>query len=125
MAETASERGESAGRGCAVWARGRGQKVIEYGEFLSRKRLTVPPSGFDPRGKINPALFDWQRDIVRWGIRKGKAALFEDCGLGKTGQQLTWADHISSHTGMPVLDVAPLAVASQTKGEGDKFGIPV
>jgi DNA modification methylase len=70
-------------------------------------------------------LFDWQKVVVRWALGKGKAALFEGCGLGKTLQQLAWADEVSRHTKGDVLILAPLAVAEQTKREGEKFGIPV
>jgi hypothetical protein len=98
----------------------------DYKEFLNQKKITVKPSGFDVGlDDINPMLFEFQRDIVRWALRKGKAALFEDCGLGKTPQQLEWARLVSEHTGKPVIIFAPLAVANQTQKEGDKFGIPV
>ena len=100
--------------------------MTEYQEFLKTKRLLVEPSGFDVElDDISPMLFDFQRDIVRWALRKGKVALFEDCGLGKTPQQLEWARLVNEHTGKPVLIFAPLAVADQTQKEGDKFGIPV
>lgn len=95
-----------------------------YGRFLDAKRITVQPSGFAV-SSINPKLFDFQRDIVKWGLRKGKCCFFEDCGLGKTAQELEWSAHVVEQTGKPVINFAPLAVSHQTKGEGDKFGIPV
>ena len=98
---------------------------MNYGDFVSSKKLRVRPAGFDPRLPINQKLFDWQRDIVRWALRKGKAALFEDCGLGKTAQQIEYGHHVSVKTGMPVIVFAPCAVAQQTAREGLKFGIPV
>jgi hypothetical protein len=98
---------------------------MTYAEFLGAKRITIQPAGFEPNRQLTPKLFDFQRDIVRWGLRKGKCAFFEDCGLGKTAQQLEWAYHVSAHTGKRVLIFAPLAVSQQTKREGDKFGIPV
>jgi hypothetical protein len=70
-------------------------------------------------------LFDWQKDIVKWSLKKGKAALFEDCGLGKTPQQLEWARQVCNYTGKNVLILAPLAVSSQTVREGKKFEIVV
>ncbi len=97
----------------------------DYTKFLHDKRITVKPAGFDPKRTINPKLFDFQRDIVRWGLRKGKCAFFEDCGLGKTAQQIEWNYHVFTKTGRPVLIFAPLAVSQQTHREGDKFGIPV
>ena len=98
----------------------------EYEQFLNGKRITIKPSGFDVAiDDISPMLFDFQRDIVCWALRKGKAALFEDCGLGKTPQQLEWARLVHERTNQPVLIFAPLAVANQTQQEGVKFGIPV
>jgi DNA modification methylase len=74
---------------------------------------------------INSQLFPFQRDVVRWALGKGKAALFADCGLGKTPMQLEWARHVHRQTGGNVLIIAPLAVAQQTATEGAKFGVEV
>jgi DNA modification methylase len=98
----------------------------DYNEFLESKRIVIEPSGFSvDLDDLNPMLFDWQKAIVRWALARGKSALFEDCGLGKTPQQLEWAKWVVTYTGNPVLILAPLAVANQTQREGDKFGIPV
>ncbi|NDA67444.1 MAG: helicase [Verrucomicrobia bacterium] len=70
-------------------------------------------------------LFDWQKPVVEWAIRKGRCALFEDCGLGKTVQQLEWAQQVVTHAGGMVLILCPLAVAAQTVREGLQFGIKV
>ena len=59
---------------------------------------------------LNPMLFPFQRHIVRWALKKGRAALFADCGLGKSPMQLEWAQRVHEHTGKPVLILAPLAV---------------
>ncbi len=96
-----------------------------YQAFLESKAVTVKPAGFNPSRQINPKLFDFQRDIVRWGLRKGKCAFFEDCGLGKTAQQIEWASHVVERTNRPVLIFAPLAVSQQTQREGEKFDISV
>lgn len=99
---------------------------MNYAEFLETKRDKVEACGFDvPDAALNPALFEWQRRIVAWSLRKGRAALFEDCGLGKTAQQLEWARHVAAHTGRAVLILAPLAVSDQTIREGRKFGVEV
>ena len=98
----------------------------EYKEFIKSKLTEVKASGFDSDvSSYNKNLFDWQRDIVHWALKKGKACLFEDCGLGKTLQQLSFAEEVYKHTGGNVLILAPLAVATQTKNEGLKFGIDV
>ncbi len=99
--------------------------IDAYTEFLESKRITAKPVGFDvPESEINPMLFPFQRDIVRWALRRGRSAMFEDCGLGKTPQQLEWARHVCERTGGNVLILTPLAVAAQTKREGEKFCIP-
>lgn len=99
--------------------------MSSYAEFLASKRVSVQPSGFTPRRPINDRLFAFQRDVVLWGLKKGKCAFFEDCGLGKTAQQLEWAYHVFTRVGRPVLIFAPLAVSQQTQREGVKFDIPV
>jgi len=98
----------------------------EYKEFLKKKKRLDVPSGFDvPLEKLNPMLFDWQKVLVRWALTRGRASLFEDCGLGKTPQQLEWSRWVSKQVRAPALIFAPLAVAEQTRQEGEKFGIPV
>ena len=100
--------------------------MMEYKRFLEKKAINYGSSGFKVLSEdLNNKLFDWQRELVRWALYKGRSALFEDCGLGKTAQQLEWGKHISSHTGGDVLILAPLAVSLQTKREGVKFGIEV
>ena len=96
----------------------------EYEDFLSKKQIIFKPSGFDVE-EINPILFDWQKILVKWALKKGKAAIFADCGLGKTPMQLEWAHRVNTHTKSPVIIFAPLAVSLQTQREGIKFGIDV
>ncbi len=96
----------------------------EYSEYLKRKEIIDPGSGFEP-SNLNDNLFDFQKDIVTWACRRGRAAMFEGCGLGKTIQQLSWANQVCSYTSGNVLVFAPLAVSKQTKLEGEKFGISV
>jgi hypothetical protein len=99
---------------------------MDYDDFLERKAKSVQPSGFDiDEGALNPALFDFQRAIVRWALKKGKAAMFLDTGLGKTLQQCEWAHRVCEHTGGNVLIAAPLCVSQQTVEEAAKFGISV
>lgn len=97
---------------------------MDYLDFIESKRITAPSSGFEMQ-RANDKLFDWQNIIVRWATKKGKCCIFADCGLGKTAMQLHWAQCVSDYTGKPVLIVAPLAVAEQTKREGVKFGVSV
>lgn len=94
----------------------------DYKSFLKRKVFVHAASGiYVPHESISPKLFGFQRDIVLWALRKGRAAIFADCGMGKTIMQLEWARHVPG----PVLILAPLAVAQQTVREGRKFGIDV
>lgn len=96
---------------------------MEYLEFLKQKDFVTESSGFDiDKLELNPKLYDFQKDIVRWALKKGKADIFADCGLGKTPMQLSWAHQIHIHTNGKVLILTPLAVAEQTKREAEKFG---
>lgn len=99
--------------------------MSNYEAFLETKRIKAEPVGFEPTLPTLPALFPFQRDIVIWALRRGRAAVFADCGMGKTLMQLEWARHVSAHTSRPVLILAPLAVAGQTAREGARFGIGV
>tara|TARA_S200002703_G_scaffold18690_1_gene15221 strand:+ start:4097 stop:6319 length:2223 start_codon:yes stop_codon:yes gene_type:complete len=98
----------------------------DYQEFLETKKKGFIESGFELElSDLNDSLFDFQKYVVQIALRKGRFALFEDCGLGKTIQQLEWANQVYNHTGKPVLILAPLAVVKQTIEEGLKFGIKV
>ena len=98
----------------------------QYNEFLERKRTQRIESGFEVQDEdLNPALFPFQKYCVKRALSAGKFALFEDCGLGKTIQQLEWAQKVFEHTSQPILILAPLAVISQTIAEGVKFGYVV
>ena len=96
----------------------------DYAAFLDAKTLRDPDTGIEAVPALNPMLFDFQRDTVAWALRRGRAAIFADCGLGKTPMQLEWARVVAEYTGKPVLILTPLAVAQQTIREAHKFGIP-
>ena len=97
---------------------------MSYSEFLKQKAIVDLPTGHNPKD-LNSQLYDFQREITAWAIRRGRAAIFADCGLGKTPMQLSWADAVVRHINKPALILAPLAVSKQTKREGDKFGVEV
>lgn len=97
---------------------------MRYREFLNNKKKRIVESGFEV-GKLNTFLFDFQEYIVRSALRKGRYAIFADCGLGKTLMQLEWANQVRNYTNKPVIILTPLAVSGQTINEGFKFGIPV
>ena len=94
---------------------------MDYKEFLKKKAVVNVQTGLEVIPDLNPMLYDFQADLVKWALRRGRAALFCDCGLGKTPMQLEWARHIPGN----VLILAPLAVSMQTVGEGIKFGVEV
>lgn len=96
--------------------------ISDYDQFISAKNARCKPAGFEPSPLIAPA-FDWQGHVIRWAVKTGKCALFEDCGLGKTLQQLEWARQVCEYTRKPVIIFTPLAVARQTAAESQKFGI--
>jgi len=93
-----------------------------YQNFLASKQVAVQPSGFTP-DSLSDDLFEFQSDIDRWALERGRAAIFADCGLGKTPMQLVWAENVARKLNRPVLIHAPLAVSKQTEREGKKFGI--
>ena len=93
-----------------------------YTDFLSTKDPVVSPVGpAANRADVHPILHDWQAEIVRWACERGRAAIFADCGLGKTFMQLEWARLVAAKT----LIVAPLSVARQTAREATKIGMNV
>lgn len=96
--------------------------MSDYHDFLNTKTQSALNHGFDPVW-IPDFLFDFQRDIVTWSIRNGRAAIFADCGMGKTPIQLVWAENMLRKENKGVLILTPLAVSHQTIREGEKFGI--
>jgi Helicase conserved C-terminal domain len=97
---------------------------MNYEEFIRSKTKRLPSLGIEiDEGDLNPRLMDWQKRVVSWAMRRGRAALFEDCGLGKTFQQLEWARLVHRQTQMPVVVHCPVGVRHQTKRESEKFDI--
>jgi len=99
-------------------------RLETYEEFIKSKHHKTITSGVIVHD-ISDFLYDFQADIVRWALRQGRAAIFADCGLGKTPMQLEWARIVHEYTKGNVLILAPLAVSQQTIREGVKFGIKV
>jgi superfamily II DNA or RNA helicase len=96
--------------------------IKPYDRFLQSKVIKAVSGGVDiSPTALNANLFPFQRDLVRWALAKGRAAIFADTGLGKTLMQLAWAEHAAER----VLILAPLAVARQTVVEGQRFGVVV
>ena len=111
-----------------LWWLGREEKCIlsdAYQDFLASKRLVVPPAGIDDPPELNAMLFPFQRAVTRWALRRGRAALWLDTGLGKSFCALEYGRVVAEHTGKPVLIVTPLAVAQQFQREGAKLGTEV
>lgn len=97
----------------------------DYASYVRSKLAVHPPSGIaDPTIGVR-RLFPFQHDLVSWALRRGRAAVFADTGLGKTGMQIAWADAVAQHTSGDVLILAPLAVAAQTVAEGVACGVDV
>lgn len=97
---------------------------MDYDDFIRRKKQSYESVGHTP-GELNAGLFGFQRAIVDWAIRRGRAAIFADTGLGKTLMQVAWASEVVRYTGGRVLILAPLCVAQQTVMEAARFGIDV
>jgi len=98
--------------------------LITYTDFIEAKRHESTMHGFEPLW-MPDFLFDFQESLVAWALKKGRAALYCDCGLGKTPMQLVWAENVVRKTGGRVLILTPLAVSYQTVAEGEKFGVEV
>ena len=97
---------------------------MDYKEFLKTKELKSIQAGFDvPEDWLSDKLFPFQRDIVRWALKKGKAAILTGCGTGKTVMLLSFAFSVHKQTGGKVLILSPLSIVKQTKREADKFGL--
>jgi hypothetical protein len=96
--------------------------TVDYSQFLERKTQLPGGDGFAP-GWMPDFLFPFQHRLVDWAVTHGRAAIFADCGMGKTPMQLVWAENVHRRTGRPVLLLTPLAVSFQTEAEAAKFGI--
>lgn len=95
---------------------------MEYKEFLESKQYRISNQGKEiDRDAIHSKLFEWQKDIVQWAIRRGRCAVFLDTGLGKTFIQLEWARMLGENT----LIIAPLSVARQTVRESHKLDLDI
>ena len=96
---------------------------MDYKQFLTAKQIKAQAVGIAKPPKLNPQMFRYQSDVVTWALKRGRAAVFADCGMGKTLMQLEWARAVAEHTGGRVIVLTPLAVAQQTASEARRFGI--
>ena len=97
---------------------------MNYDQFIKAKATADIATGFEP-SDLKAHLFDFQAAQVAWACKRGRAALFNDTGLGKTAMQSEWARQVAQHTGGRVLIAAPLCVAQQTVEEEAKFGTTI
>lgn len=96
---------------------------MSYEAHIDRKLSKVPATGIADGFSVPASLFPHQSALTAWALRRGRAAIFADTGLGKSRMQLAWADAVQKHTRRPVLILAPLAVAAQTVHEGADIGV--
>ena len=97
---------------------------MEYNEFIASKKRFNQSIGFDEIPELHPALFPFQHDIVKWALKRGRAAIFANTGLGKSLMELVIGDTVYRMTGGNVILVAPLAITAQMIREAHKFNIP-
>lgn len=97
---------------------------MDYEAFIKNKAQFRHEAGFEP-DSLPDFLYDFQKYLVEWACRKGRSAIFADCGMGKTAMQLAFAQQVVERENKPVLIMAPLAVVPQTIEEGERFGIEV
>lgn len=98
---------------------------MSYQDFIADKTVLAMPTGLKSYGSLPSGLLPHQVDLTKWALRRGRAAIFADTGLGKSFMEIAWANAIHTATGRDVLILAPLAVAAQTVSEGVKFGVKV
>jgi len=99
---------------------------VNYSAFLESKQITHKSTGINiSRDKLNHSLFDFQKDLTRWSLLKGRSALFASTGLGKTFMQVDWANQVHRNTSENVLILAPLAVSQQTVREAKKLDVAI
>jgi len=98
---------------------------MSYAELIGKKLSASIPTGLDGNHKLPESLFPMQRDLVMWALRRGRAAIFADTGLGKSRMQIAWAMIVHQVTGLDVMILAPLAVAQQTIAEGAQIGVTI
>ncbi len=98
---------------------------MSYTDYITRKLSSVPPTGIANGFSVPSSLFPHQRALAAWAIRRGRAAIFADTGLGKSRMQIAWADAVRRYTRRPVLILAPLAVAPQTVSEAAELGLTI
>lgn len=98
---------------------------MDYKQFLDRKATVDIPTGMCNVPPLPSALFDFQRDITSWALRRGRSAIFAGTGLGKSLMELSWGAAVADYTKKPVLLLTPLAVSAQMVREANKFGILV
>lgn len=96
--------------------------TISYDAFLDAKTSIGGDHGFEPTF-IPDRAFDFQSALIQWATKKGRAAIFADCGMGKSLMQLAWAENVVRHTNKHVLILTPLAVGAQMVKEAEKFGV--
>lgn len=97
--------------------------MSDYSDYVARKLTRVPPTGIAGDVRLPHGLFPHQEALTRWAIKRGRAAIFADTGLGKMRMELAWADAVRRHTNRPVMIHTPLAVAAQLASEADRIGI--
>lgn len=100
-------------------------RVNSYQKFLEQKKIYAVSTGIENPPALNSKLFEFQRDCVSWGLKRGRAAFFEDCGLGKTIQELELATVVAAHTQGEIIIVAPLGVSYQHEQQAKLFGYEV
>ncbi|MFA6066932.1 MAG: DEAD/DEAH box helicase [Candidatus Babeliaceae bacterium] len=96
----------------------------DYQEFINKKLAFMPSVGIDSKIRVK-GLFPHQEDLANWALRRGRAAIFADTGLGKSRILCAWADAVHHYTGKDILILAPLAVAPQTVQEGLQCGVKI
>ena len=98
---------------------------MDYTKFLDSKTMAFEGAGLESE-LTHAKLLDYQRAIGEWALKKGKSAIFADCGLGKSFMSMAVLDAIAKHTNKPVLLITPLQILNQfVEEESVKWGYEI
>ena len=99
---------------------------MTYQEYIDNKIKFTRESGFDIEiEELNPILFDYQKDLIKWSLKLGKSALFTMTGTGKSYMEIEWSWQVYKKTKGNVIIITPLAVSNQMIEMAKVIGIEI
>jgi hypothetical protein len=96
--------------------------TTKYRQFIAGKSQRTQLHGFR-KAWLPDCMKPFQSHATEWAVRKGRGALFADCGLGKSLMTLVFGQNVVKNTNQPFLIATPIAVGRQIIAEAGKFGM--